>query len=247
MAWAEDRRTPFVDTHSHILPGIDDGARDFAEALFMIKEARDAGVKTILLTPHMFMDDPAGRMDKVERIFSQMKALAADNRVDIELKLGAEMMMHPNLPARIREDKRLTVNGGGTHVLVETPLMEIPIYTERVIFEMLAMGVTPVWAHPERCLEVVKNRDILSPYKANGVMFQMDAASLMGRHGWRVKWAAKAFLKRGFVDIVASDCHRPGDIKSLLPQAFARVSKLLGAGRAMELFSSVPMSMTVST
>jgi protein-tyrosine phosphatase len=221
---------------------VDDGARDFAEALAMLKEARDAGVKTILLTPHVRMDDPADLMDKLEKTFNEIKTVAADGGVDVELKLGAEMMMDTHLPARIRENKKLTMNGRGTHALVETPFMGVPTYAGRVFFEMLTMGVTPVWAHPERCLDVVKNRDILVPYKANGVMFQIDAASLMGKHGWRVKWTAKALLKKGFADIVASDCHRPGDIKNILPQAFSRVSKLLGADRAVELFSSVPMA-----
>ncbi len=235
----------FIDIHTHILPGIDDGARDVDEALHILEEAAEIGTKEIILTPHF---SPYGS-DRGKRVsaFEAFKEKAAQKGIDIVLHLGAELMLAPDLPQFIRGDTSLTINGKGSHVLIEIPSYEMPMYTSDVLFSLMARGITPIWAHPERCFEISKDHRMAKDFANNGGMLQINAGSLLGKYGRKVRSSAIALIKAGLCHIVASDIHRKGELRTLLPDAFVYLEKTIGNAKAVDLVFSVPSKLVNCT
>lgn len=237
----EDTTFRFIDIHSHILPEIDDGARDFEESLLILNEMKNAGGKGIVLTPHLTTDGNETKiLDKIAHQFNVLNRLVLEMGIDMDLYLGAELMLHPDLPQKIKGDKRLTLNGKGKYVLIEMPPFEIPMYASTVFFDLLAHGVTPVWAHPERCYEVMDDCKVAYRYRDNGVLLQINAGSLLGMYGKKVRHTAATLLKNGMGDIVASDVHRVNDVKTLLPEGFSHLVKMVGNAKAVDMVLSAP-------
>lgn len=227
----------FIDIHTHILPGIDDGARNLDEALLIIKEAIEAGVKEIILTPHF--PYRGVELNKISHQFESFGETVSQRGMDITLNLGSELMLCPELPKLIKDDKRLTLNGKGKYVLIEMPRFEIPIYTSTVIFDMLAHGITPIWAHPERCYDVVKDCRLAYHYRDKGVLLQINAGSLLGMYGKKVRNTAVTLLKNDCGHIIASDVHRANGL-TLLPEVFSRLVKIVGNAKAVDMVQSAP-------
>jgi len=228
----------FIDIHTHILPGIDDGARDLDESLLIIKEAIGVGVTEMILTPHF----PYGGIkfnDIFDQFTSVVKAVSKAG-LDITLHLATELMLCPELPELIKGDKRLTINGKGQYVLIEMPLQEIPFYAPDVLFRLLTQGVTPIWAHPERCYEVIKDYKTVSGYVNNGVLLQINAGSPLGRYGNKVRKTSMSLLKKGFGDIIASDTHKKGEINATWPAAYTYLEKAVGDTKAADMAFYLP-------
>jgi protein-tyrosine phosphatase len=229
----------FIDIHTHILPGIDDGARDLAESLLIIKAAIGAGVKELVLTPHF----PYGgvEMNMIFHRFELFGEAVSQRGLDITLHLGLELMLCPELPKLIKDDKRLTINGKGKYALIEMPSYEIPIYAPTVFFDMLAHGITPVWAHPERCHDVVADCRVAYRYRDNGVLLQINAGSLLGVYGKKIRHTAATLLKNDCGNIVASDVHRVNGVKTLLlPGVFSQLVRMVGNAKAVKMVLSAP-------
>ena len=231
----------FIDIHSHILPEIDDGARDFEESLLIMNEMKEAGGKGIVLTPHVATDGSETKiLDKIGHQFDLLNRLALERGIAVDLYLGAELMLHPELPQRTREDKRLTVNGKGKYVLIEMPFFEIPFYAPGIFFNLLACGITPIWAHPERCYDVVDDCRVAYRYRDNGVLLQINAGSLLGMYGKKVRHTAATLLKNDCGHIVASDVHRVNGVKTLLAEVFSYLVKRVGNAKAVDMVLSAP-------
>jgi protein-tyrosine phosphatase len=228
----------FIDIHTHILPGIDDGARDLSESLLILEEAVEIGIREIILTPHF---SPYG-VDLKTRLpqFESFKETVSQRGMDITLHLGSELMVSPDLPQLIKNDKSLTINGKGKYVLIEVPSFEIPIYASAVLFRLLAQGITPIWAHPERCFEIFKDHRIASNFVNNGGMLQINAGSLLGKYGRKVRSSAISLIKAGLCHVVASDIHRKGELKTLLPDAFLYLENTIGNAKAVDMVFSIP-------
>jgi protein-tyrosine phosphatase len=229
----------FIDIHTHILPGIDDGARDLAESLLIIKEAIGAGVKEVVLTPHFPYNGI--ELNKIVHCFELFGEAVSQRGLDIMLHLGLELMLCPELPKMIKDDKRLTINGKGKYALIEMPSFEIPLYAPAVFFEMLVHGITPVWAHPERCQDVIADGRVACRYRDNGVLLQINAGSLLGVFGKKIRRTAATLLKNGCGNFVASDVHRVNGVKTLLlPEVFSQLVKMVGKARAVDMVLSAP-------
>jgi protein-tyrosine phosphatase len=139
-----------IDIHSHLIFSTDDGPSTLEEAVRMVKEAVEAGVKVIIATPH-FKDDVQYTQAVVEK-FSKLSAAAAS--LDISLKIGYEVPV--TTPDLIRYGKGLSLNNS-CYLLLELPFEDIPIYIKEVIFGLELEDITPVIAHPERNKKLQKN------------------------------------------------------------------------------------------
>lgn len=229
----------FIDIHSHILPGNDDGARDMDESLRILWDASKAGVKRIVATPHVFMENISSVLDAAEKSFETLKVETTKQGIDVELFLGAEVLLGAGLAEEVKRDKRLTIGGCGKYILVEMPFFEIPVYAGKTIFDLLVSGVTPVWAHPERCPEVIDDFKSVCYYTDNGVKLQINSGSLAGKYGRSVKRAAVNLVENGLAHIMASDTHRAGGDETLL-KGFIRLEEICGREKALEMCFSAP-------
>lgn len=198
-----------MDLHCHILPGADDGARDLGEALEMLCIARDSGVTEIAATPHF----PGNRqsLPRLKDIYARFRLLrktAREERIDVTLYPGAEVLCLPQTPELAREGMLPTL-GDSRCVLLEfyfdTPAREMDLLLE----EIARWDYLPVIAHPERYEAVQEDPRIIRDWFSRGYVIQLNKGSVLGAFGYRVQKTAQWLLLGGLVHLVASDAHSP--------------------------------------
>lgn len=212
-----------IDIHSHILPAIDDGARNLNEALDMLKMAIDGGVTTQVLTPHI----QPGRFDNTKQYLTE-KFLDFKNEVErenlrVELKLAAEMHIGPELMMLANQNAIPTLGelNGKRTFLLEFPRVDIPFASDNLVRWLLAKDYLPIIVHPERNRTFLNNQEKLELFLSLGCPIQITSCSLTGKFGADVQQFSETLLLKDKVNAIASDCHnikgRPPDLhKGLL-------------------------------
>jgi protein-tyrosine phosphatase len=201
-----------IDFHNHILPGVDDGAADAAEALAALGAFRAQGVTAMVATPHVNGSDTreparlARRLAELDRGWAELTAAAG---AEPALHRGAEVML--DTPEPDLSDPRLRL-AGTRFVLVEFPFMSVPPNAPQTLFAIRMKGWEPVLAHPERYADVASDLSDVAEWTRVGARLQVNAGSLLGRYGDRPARLAWRMLRRGLVDYVASDHHARGSL-----------------------------------
>jgi len=194
-----------IDWHCHILPGLDDGPRSWSESLDMARAAARLGFTKIIATPHY----EAGVYDNCRQtVLAGVKALNQSLQtagIPVEVFPGSEIMLAPDIPALLKARRLMTIMDRGSHVLVELPLSQCPLWAGHVLAEIKEQGLIPVLAHPERYAWADENK--LAALYDQGVRFQSNIASLAGKYGSRSMTLAKVFEGRGYVNLWGSDAH----------------------------------------
>lgn len=227
------------DIHSHILPGIDDGSENMEEAVCIARKACAGGVKAIVGTPHV-LNAPSYRFCKtIIETTTELNHRLADEQVDIKVLSGAEFFVSPDLPGYIQDFPELTINKANRHILVEFPSEGIPRFVQQIFFELLVRGITPIIAHPERCLAIQKKPKLLMNYIENGCLIQINAGSLIGKYGKKALKTSKLLLAKGLTHIVASDSHSCNG-EYLLSRGMAEVVDIVGFTNTQKMFVTTP-------
>lgn len=194
--------------HSHLLPGVDDGARSWEEAVALARSAHElAGVTHLALTPHWVEGQRNVSPSQVLEGAGRLRAMLAAERIPVELLAGAEVYLAPELPRLLRAGELLTLGGHGRHLLVELPLTGLPGFTERLLFELALEGVTVILAHPERNAELARSPRRVAGLVRRGALVQLNAGSLVGAYGRPVRLAAEYLARRHLVHFLGSDVH----------------------------------------
>jgi protein-tyrosine phosphatase len=198
-----------IDLHSHILPGLDDGARTIEDSRAIAERAAAEGIVAIAATPHVRSDYPT-TAEQMEHGVADLRRDFAEADIPVEVVHGAEIALERIPDMAVDELERLSFAQKGAYVLVEFPYHGWPLGLEKLIFELRARGPTPILAHPERNSEVARTPERLEAAVRAGALVQLTAASLEGRLGSTSKRAAERLLELRFADVVASDVHAPG-------------------------------------
>jgi protein-tyrosine phosphatase len=220
-----------IDIHSHIIFGVDDGPSTIEESLKMVSEASNAGIKTIIATPHFQKE--VFENDKIVENYNRLVKCASD--FDISILLGYEVFINPSLARMVADKKPLTLNNSG-YLLLELPFDSIPIYIYEIIFQLQLLEVTVVIAHPERNRNFLKNFDSLLGLVERGCLLQLDAASIIGVYGRHVKDFTKKLIKLKLVHFIASDAHSAKDYGNWYLKAYKKVNKWVGEEYTEKLF-----------
>lgn len=212
-----------VDFHNHILPGVDDGARDADETRAALLAMRDGGVHLVIATPHIQASVIDGGPDtdryraRINSALADARSIAATETPDLTVELGAEIMLDHHLSVELADP--LLRLAGTKFVLVEFSLFGVPPNAADMLFRLRAQGWQPVLGHPERygglSLSVVRE------WHATGLLLQVNAGSLMGDYGTTVKERAWELLRGGLVHYLCSDYHARGRFR--VPAALAVV------------------------
>ena len=199
-----------IDIHSHILPGIDDGAADMYDMLEMASVALEGGVREIVATPHCNIPGMFDNYYNREYIELFRKTEEALNRERLPLKLysGMEVFVTPDIPRLLTEGKILTINGGH-NLLVEFSFDEDPEYVQRMLGEIYDLGIRPVIAHAERYEFVQDDLQMVYHWRKKGYYVQINKGSVLGRFGRHAEYAARHMLNHHLVSAIASDAHGP--------------------------------------
>lgn len=195
-----------IDTHSHILPGLDDGSPDTSHSLRMAEAAATAGVTTVVCTPHL-LDFDVSSIGRARETLEKFRSVLETSGIDLKLLLGFEVDVSVAATASDDELRLLTVEGSQGLLLVEMPHWGWPAYLLDTIFRLRTSGLTPVLAHPERNDRIQHSPGLLGECLDAGAVAQATAASLDGSFGRASKTAFSRHLSLGHVSILASDAH----------------------------------------
>jgi protein-tyrosine phosphatase len=221
-----DRR--FVDCHSHVVPSGDDGAATIQDGLALCRGAAEHGTAVLFATPHVwpYLTLSEEREVEIRDAYGRMRPHAG-----LELRLGFELTP---APALLAEDPHRYLLEGTDRVLMEVPFSGPPDLLFALAEHVEAAGLHPVIAHPERTEAVLEDPSIAADLAERGWTLQVNATSLLGRHGPEPEELGWSLLERGLGQVVASDGHRTTR-PAQLDEAYARAAKRLGDS-ALKLF-----------
>lgn len=226
-----------IDIHCHVIPEIDDGAKDKKTALEMCRIAQADGTRGIIATPHYIHGVVKNTKDLVHEKVIEMNSYLQDEKIDIEIYPGSEIFICQELPKLVREGQVCTLNNTN-YVLLELPLNGIPKYTIDVIYQLKLDGYTPIIAHPERNLEISQNPNLLYDFITRGALSQVNTTSLKGVFGRDALNTAIELLKRNMVHLLASDAHSTGGRSPQLSHSIDLVERKLGPGSLLHLMQN---------
>lgn len=194
------------DLHTHLLPGVDDGASTMEYALQMLSNAAASDVELLAVTPHCNGPYEMGNYldEGLLARFSQLQQAA--EAIPVRLVLGAEVLADERLPQLLRQKKIPTINGS-RYVLTEFPIDASPAFCQGMLQSILELGYIPLVAHPERYLAVCKMPQIVVPWLDMGCHLQLTGGSIVGEYGKTVQRTAACLLQQDLVACVASDAH----------------------------------------
>ena len=197
-----------IDVHTHILPGLDDGAQTLDDSLDMARAFIDDGVTAVAATPHVRDDYPTSA-EAMLRAVERLREALNDERIQLAVHSGAELDIEWLARLRDVDLRRLTLAGGGRYLLVETPYHGWPVQLVDQLLRLRRGGFTPVLAHPERNAFVQGTPSLLEPLVRGGILVQVTAASLDGRLGPRSRETGHRLVGTGLAQLIASDAHAP--------------------------------------
>lgn len=198
----------FIDWHSHILPGVDDGIKTMEESLSVLQAYEKLGFKKVWLTPHI-MEDYPNATQELRQIFNKLK----DNwSGDVDICLAAENMLDSLFESRLEDKDVLPIGDEGLHLLVETSYYTPPFGMYETLDKIKQSGYFPILAHPER-YRYMDEKDYKC-LKASGILFQMNFSSLVGGYGETARKKAEWLLSQGMINILGTDVHR---LEGVLP------------------------------
>jgi protein-tyrosine phosphatase len=202
-------KTRLIDIHSHILPGLDDGARTMDDSVELARHAVRDGITAIVATPHVRHDYPTPP-ERMESAVDRVRAALDSEGVPLELWTGGEGALEQLMAMDARTMARFSLGGAGRYVLVEFPYDGWPLPLPSEIERLSGSGVTAVIAHPERNADVQARPERIGPLVEAGALIQLTAASVDRRLGRRAATAARRLLDLGLAHVIASDAHMPG-------------------------------------
>lgn len=234
--WMEQNKAGgYVDLHTHILPGVDDGAQDLAEALKLLRMAWEDGTTEVVLTPHYRGRYRANTPKQLRDVFDVLCAEAATHLPGMKLYLGNEAGIERDLGEKVAEGRVLSLNGSN-YVLLEFDYGCSRIQIMDGVMGVISSGYTPVIAHAERYDIFKKNKKLAEEVLEVGGLIQLNAESVLGKCGFAEKCCCHRLLKRGQAQFIASDGHDAVQRRPLLGEAFRHVSKRYGEDYAWALF-----------
>lgn len=229
-----------IDLHSHILPGMDDGAIHWDQSLQMARMAVEDGIKAIVCTPHcipgLFDNTRTHVLEAVDRFRTKL----GEANIPLEVYPGSELRLELDLGDRIESGEILTMNDTGRYALIELPPEMLPPHLDNYFWDLQSRGITPIIAHPERHPVLMRKAEPLWRWVDMGVLTQITAASLTGRFGSAVRKFSVHLVKHRVAHVLATDAHGPKARTPKLTHAYMEVRALLGEERAVEMIQGIP-------
>jgi protein-tyrosine phosphatase len=222
------------DLHSHILPGIDDGALNRETSMAMLKIATDHGTTGIVATPHVIEGTWLPAWDKIVADCSRLQMAARDTGINLPIFPGAEVAINLAILKKVARPGQYCINAG-RYMLVELPAQEIPRFTDEFFFVLQTRGITPILAHPERNSEIAKHPTLLLEWVRKGILMQINGSSLTGCMGQRVMATAELLLGNNMAHIIGSDAHSTRNRNPNLGPTAVKISSLVGQERAQQI------------
>lgn len=194
-----------VDMHSHILPGIDDGAQTPEESIVLIKSMMEVGITKFIATPHILIDYYRNTPETINNALEILKAELVKEGIDVVVEAAAEHFFDETFEPRVDADGLVIMKND--YVLFEFGFITKPPNIVQVIQKLNDKGLKPILAHPERYQYL--SIDELKMYRSWGCSLQLNTISLTGYYGLEIKRIAEALIDNQMIDFISSDMHHP--------------------------------------
>ncbi|REJ64486.1 MAG: tyrosine protein phosphatase [Planctomycetota bacterium] len=229
----------FTDIHCHLLPGIDDGARDWNDTLAMARIAVNDGIETIITTPHQCGNFAANDGETIRRLVDQTQAFLQQNGVPLQILPGADVRIESNLTQGLQSRQLVSLADRQRHVLLELP-HELYFPLEPVLASLRRIGVVGILSHPERNQGILRQPRVVRSLVEGGCLMQVTAGSLMGTFGPEIQAFSESLLTDGLVHFIATDAHGPKSRRPLMARAHERASELTSDSLADDICCHYP-------
>ena len=235
LEWRPGKALGFIDLHSHVLPGLDDGAREMSDSLQMLKLLGDMGFESVCATPHQKFGSLMPPLDAISAAYGAVQSTLPAGSV--ELRLGFENMWDEVFLERSLS-RTVPSYTGDQAFLFELPVAQMPPGLEQRLFVIHRGGKLPVMAHPERYVGLWSDPDRVETLRRQTALV-IDLGALDGAHGTKQCKAARWMVEEGLAHAAASDCHQPSDLR-FAGAGIAWIRKRLGEGAVRRLLSEGP-------
>jgi protein-tyrosine phosphatase len=216
-----------IDIHTHILPGIDDGAANAEDVADLALAACEDGITLLIATPHhangTYLNPAAEILTLVEECNEQWQ----ESGVPLRVYPGQEIRVHDDLLDAWHRGELLTL-AGSRFILLEMPSSRIPKGMSELVHELVLLGLTPVIAHPERNAEVVKHPERLEELIEIGAYAQVTTHSLLGGFGRRIEQTSMELMRRGCIHLLSSDAHHVQRRGFRMSEAYSFIERTMG-------------------
>ncbi len=225
----------YTDIHSHLLPGIDDGSKNFETTLSLIRSLEKIGFEQFVTTPHIIKNVWDNTRTGIETLHAATSEKLIQENFSLPFKAAAEYMMDDSFSKLMESEKLFTLKDN--YLLVEMSYINPPMQLYDIIFDIRIAGYQPVLAHPERYLFYHSNFDEYKKLKKAGCMFQLNLLSTVGYYGSEVAKVAQKLLEKDMIDFTGSDLHHENHLKSFDKKlAFSDTAALKEAIRRNDIF-----------
>jgi protein-tyrosine phosphatase len=216
-----------IDIHSHILPGIDDGAQNMSETIEMAKKAVEEGIGTIIATPHHKNGQYENSKPQIIEQVANVNLVLADEGIDLKVIPGQETRIFGEFIEEYESGKILTL-ADSQYVFLELPSGHVPRYTDQLLFDIQLKGLTPIIVHPERNSQFIEQPDLLYKFVKKGTLTQVTASSLCGYFGKKIKTFSQQLIESNLTHFIASDAHNVKNRTFKMAEAFELIDSKYG-------------------
>lgn len=218
-----------VDIHCHILPGIDDGSKDWETSLNLAREAVKDGVTHAVVTPHTLNGKYTNHKKDIIWLTDQYQQKLDEANIPLTVFPGQEVRLSGGLIPALEADDILFCDADGQYMLLEFPSEDVPTYAKNTIFQLHEHGITPVIVHPERNNRILKEPQVLQELIEQDCLVQITASSYTGLFGDKVENLSRRLIEAGQGCTFASDAHDLPRRQYQLSEAYAKMEREFGS------------------
>lgn len=195
-----------IDIHSHVLHTVDDGPKTLEESLDIMMNAVAEGITDMIATPHAHSPQYDVSAEKATQQLKTLSQLLITEKIPLTLHAGQEIRLHETIVENLKNGSLLTL-AGSPYVLVELPSQTVPSYTVRIIEQLVAEGLLPIIAHPERNRAIAEKPERLQRLIRHGAAAQITAGSVSGHFGKGIQDLSFRLLEANCIQTYGSDVH----------------------------------------
>lgn len=196
-----------IDIHTHIIDGIDDGAKNMEDSLALLRMAAESGTTDIIATPHIIEGTNHADWQTILTKTEELNRNARNAGIPIRVYAGAELEMNWDMLPLLKTGQSDYCLAGSRYVLVELPANTVPNYADEFLYEVQIKELIPIIAHPERHPYLAKHPRLLHQWLRNGALAQCNIGSFTGKFGAEVKNFAELLLTNNMIHFFGTDAH----------------------------------------
>ena len=228
-----------IDIHCHIIPNIDDGAKNLDDALAMAKIAYSEGIRKIVNTSHCNSKFESIKGKELCERIKEFNEILKANNIDIEVLIGNELYYNEDTINIIEQKEFYTLNNS-KYLLIEFSPIMFPKNLVDIIYEIKMRGYVPILAHIERYKEVHENINMIYDCINEGALIQVNSSSIIGKNGKEIERVCEILLDNNMVHFIATDAHSSTRRRPIINETYDYIVKKYGEKKAKILFTQNP-------